>query len=133
MDFSYSPKVIDLQQRLTAFMDEHIYPAESVYHAEVDANRAAGSPLSVSTGHEVVCDGMLLLGADGCVPGLANVDPAGYVRMFNAAERGDWATANRLKADVDKAMTHWSGQQRQLNKDMLQRLKTAFAKANNQG
>ena len=50
-----------------------------------------------------------------------------------AAERGDWATANRLKADVDKAMTHWSGQQRQLNKDMLQRLKTAFAKANNQG
>ena len=44
MDFSYSPKVIDLQQRLTAFMDEHIYPAESVYHAEVDANRAAGNP-----------------------------------------------------------------------------------------
>ena len=43
MDFSYSPKVIDLQQRLTAFMDEHIYPAESVYHAEVDANRAAGN------------------------------------------------------------------------------------------
>ena len=42
MDFSYSPKVIDLQQRLTAFMDEHIYPAESVYHAEVDATRAAG-------------------------------------------------------------------------------------------
>ena len=50
-----------------------------------------------------------------------------------AAERGDWATANRLKADVDKAMTHWSGQQRQLNKDMLQRLKATFAKANQQG
>jgi acyl-CoA dehydrogenase len=44
MDFSYSPKVIDLQKRLTAFMDEHIYPAESVFHAEVDANRAAGNP-----------------------------------------------------------------------------------------
>ena len=50
-----------------------------------------------------------------------------------AAERGDWATANRLKADVDKAMTHWSGQQRQLNKEILQRLKAAFAKANQQG
>ena len=50
-----------------------------------------------------------------------------------AAERGDWPTANRLKADADKAMTHWSGQQRQLNKEMLQRLKAAFAKANNQG
>ena len=45
-----------------------------------------------------------------------------------AAERGDWALAHQLKADADKAMTHWSGQQRLLNKDMLQRLKTAFAK-----
>ncbi len=50
-----------------------------------------------------------------------------------AAERGDWATANCLKADVDKAMTHWTSQQRQLNKEILQRLKAAFAKANNQG
>ncbi|MEG0973320.1 MAG: hypothetical protein RSF42_01315 [Comamonas sp.] len=46
-----------------------------------------------------------------------------------AAERGDWTTANRLKADVDKAMTHWSSQQRQLNKPILQRLKMAFTKA----
>ena len=30
MDFSYSPKVVDLQKRLTAFMEEHIYPAEAV-------------------------------------------------------------------------------------------------------
>ena len=45
-----------------------------------------------------------------------------------AAEQGDWATANRLKADADKAMTHWSGQQRLLNKEMLMRLKAAFAK-----
>ena len=44
MDFSYTPKVIDLQQRVSAFMDEHIYPAESVYHDEVDANRATGNP-----------------------------------------------------------------------------------------
>ncbi len=43
MDFSYSPKVIDLQRRVSAFMDEHIYPAEGVYHDEVDANRAAGN------------------------------------------------------------------------------------------
>ena len=43
MDFAYSPKVVELQKRLTAFMDEHIYPAESVYHAEVEANRRAGN------------------------------------------------------------------------------------------
>ncbi|MFG5776384.1 hypothetical protein ACFIQF_04865 [Comamonas sp. J-3] len=45
-----------------------------------------------------------------------------------AAERGDWATAHQLKAEADKAMTHWSGQQRMLNKEMLFRLKQAFAK-----
>ncbi|MDH4464557.1 MAG: acyl-CoA dehydrogenase family protein [Acidovorax sp.] len=44
MDFTYSPKVIDLQQRLTAFMGEHIYPAEAVYHHEVAENRKAGNP-----------------------------------------------------------------------------------------
>ena len=44
MDFTYSPKVIDLQERLTAFMDAHIYPAESVYHHEVADNRKAGNP-----------------------------------------------------------------------------------------
>ena len=44
MDFSYSPKVIDLQKRVTAFMDEHVYPAEAVYHHEVAENRKAGNP-----------------------------------------------------------------------------------------
>jgi len=43
MDFEYSPKVRDLQARLNAFMDEHVYPNESVFHAEVEANRAAGN------------------------------------------------------------------------------------------
>ncbi|MES2164634.1 MAG: acyl-CoA dehydrogenase family protein [Pseudomonadota bacterium] len=42
MDFDYSPKVKQLQARLTAFMDEHIYPNEARFHAEIDANRAAG-------------------------------------------------------------------------------------------
>ncbi len=51
------------------------------------------------TGHEVVADGSLLSGADGIVPGLGNVDPAGYVRMFEAARRGDWAS---VKAEQDR-------------------------------
>ena len=44
MDFDYSPKVRDLQKRLTAFMDEHIYPNEEVFDREVEANRAKGNP-----------------------------------------------------------------------------------------
>ncbi|GHG56009.1 dihydrodipicolinate synthase family protein [Flavimobilis marinus] len=59
------------------------------------ANAAAGNPLQVLTGHEVVVDAMLLAGADGAVPGLANVDAAGYVRLWDAAQAGDWATARR--------------------------------------
>ena len=43
------------------------------------------------TGHEVVADGALLGGAHGIVPGLGNVDPAGYIRLFDAAKAGDWA------------------------------------------
>jgi 4-hydroxy-tetrahydrodipicolinate synthase len=57
------------------------------------ANRDAGSPLALFTGHECVCDALALVGADGLVPGLANVDPAGYLRLWQAAERGDWASA----------------------------------------
>jgi acyl-CoA dehydrogenase len=31
MEFEFTPKVKDLQKRLTAFMEEHIYPSESKY------------------------------------------------------------------------------------------------------
>jgi acyl-CoA dehydrogenase len=42
MDFDYSPKTKDLQERLQSFMNEHVYPAEGAYHAEIAANTAAG-------------------------------------------------------------------------------------------
>ncbi|MDB5970533.1 MAG: acyl-CoA dehydrogenase [Hydrocarboniphaga sp.] len=35
MDFEYSERVKDLQQRLNAFMDEHVYPNERRFTAEV--------------------------------------------------------------------------------------------------
>lgn len=56
-------------------------------------NRAAGKPLALFTGHEVVVDAMAMIGADGAVPGLANVDAAAYVRLWNAAKAGDMKTA----------------------------------------
>ncbi|MGK9149394.1 dihydrodipicolinate synthase family protein [Plantibacter flavus] len=57
------------------------------------ANEAAGHPLQLLTGHEMVVDAMLLAGADGVVPGFANVEADGYVRLWEAAERGDWSAA----------------------------------------
>mgnify|MGYP003603770859 FL=1 len=57
------------------------------------ANAADGGGMSILTGQELVVDGAYLYGADGSVPGLANVEPYGYVRMWQAAQAGDWATA----------------------------------------
>ena len=42
MDFDYSPKTKELQARLLKFMDDHIYPAQKEYEAELAANTAAG-------------------------------------------------------------------------------------------
>ena len=42
MDFSYSPRTQELRERLQAFMDRHVYPAEGDYSAELAANTAAG-------------------------------------------------------------------------------------------
>ena len=43
MDFDYTPKVKEFQQRLLAFFDANIYPNEQRFDQEVEANRRAGS------------------------------------------------------------------------------------------
>jgi acyl-CoA dehydrogenase len=42
MDFAYSARTLELQERLRAFMDEHVLPNEGRYHAEIEANTQAG-------------------------------------------------------------------------------------------
>jgi acyl-CoA dehydrogenase len=42
MDFSYSPRTVELQGRLLAFIAEHVLPAEPRYFAEIEANTVAG-------------------------------------------------------------------------------------------
>ncbi|MGH3321461.1 MAG: dihydrodipicolinate synthase family protein [Streptosporangiaceae bacterium] len=37
------------------------------------------------------------MGAQGAVPGLANVDPHGYVRLYDAATDGRWEAARALQ------------------------------------
>ena len=44
MDFTHPDRVRDLQDRLTRFMANHVYPAEPIYAAEVEANRRSGNP-----------------------------------------------------------------------------------------
>jgi acyl-CoA dehydrogenase len=42
MDFAYSARTAELQTRLLRFMDEHIYPNEATWWAEIEANTRAG-------------------------------------------------------------------------------------------
>ena len=37
MDFEWSARTEDLRRRLTAFMDEHVYPNETVFHRQIAA------------------------------------------------------------------------------------------------
>ncbi len=63
-------------------------------------NAAAGRPLACFTGHECLNDAMLLAGADGQVPGYANVDPHRYRALADAAAAGDWETARELQDQI---------------------------------
>jgi len=44
MDFDFTPKVKEMQGRVTRFMDQHIYPNEHRHTAEIAENRAKGNP-----------------------------------------------------------------------------------------
>lgn len=59
--------------------------------------RAPGLP--VLTGSELLADVAVELGAEGLVPGLGNVDPRGYLRLYHAARAGDLAAA---RAEQDR-------------------------------
>ncbi|MBL1100939.1 dihydrodipicolinate synthase family protein [Streptomyces coffeae] len=61
--------------------------------------RGLDAGFSVLTGSELTVDGALLAGAHGVVPGLANVDPDGYVRLYAHARAGRW---DRAAAEQDR-------------------------------
>jgi acyl-CoA dehydrogenase len=43
MQFEYSDKIKSMQERLLAFMDQHIYPNEARFFQEIEENRAKGN------------------------------------------------------------------------------------------
>jgi acyl-CoA dehydrogenase len=44
MDFAYDDRTQDLRERLLAFMDEHVYPAEPVFREQAEVAEAEGRP-----------------------------------------------------------------------------------------
>jgi len=44
MDFTHSPRSLDVQEQVGRFLDEYVYPAEHVFEAQAAANRDAATP-----------------------------------------------------------------------------------------
>ncbi|ASR35064.1 dihydrodipicolinate synthase family protein [Prauserella marina] len=61
--------------------------------------------LPALTGSELLADTAMGLGAAGLVPGLGNVDPHGYVRLYRAALAGDVETARSEQDRLAKLFT----------------------------
>ncbi len=79
MRFEHSDKVVDLQRRLTAFMDEHIYPNEATFHRQIDdADRWQPTAIVEELKPAARAAGLwnLFLPASGYGAGLTNVEYA---------------------------------------------------------
>ncbi len=78
MDFSFSPKVQELQRRLEEFMQEYVYPAERVYHEQLQANRWAQPPIMEELKAKARAAGLwnLFLSHSPRGPGLTNLEYA---------------------------------------------------------
>ncbi len=69
------------------------------------ANTKQYPHFSVFTGAEITVDYAMFTGAAGVVPGLGNVDPAGYRRLYDAAIAGDWDTTRTEQARLADLFT----------------------------
>ncbi|MEX8520227.1 MAG: acyl-CoA dehydrogenase family protein [Leptothrix sp. (in: b-proteobacteria)] len=96
MDFQFSDRCQTLRVQLLDFMDQHIYPNEAAYQAEVAANRAAGRPWAPTTlvaalKEKARAQGLwnLFLPSSERVPeGLSNLD---YAPLCEIMGRSLWA------------------------------------------
>lgn len=72
---------------------------ESLMRALVDATKEV-SGFTVLTGSELLARTQLSFGVQGNVPGLGNVDPGGFVRLYRAATSGDQQVADQEQARI---------------------------------
>jgi 4-hydroxy-tetrahydrodipicolinate synthase len=56
-----------------------------------------GSDFRAFTGSELIVDACLWMGAHGSVPGLGNIFPAEYVRVYELGRAGEWAQAAAIQ------------------------------------
>ncbi len=92
MDFQHSQRVQELQQRLTAFMEEHVYPNEHVFNEQVQAERWKSPSVLEELKQKARAEGLwnLFMPDHEYGPGLTNLEYAPLAeimgRVFWAAE-----------------------------------------------
>lgn len=62
---------------------------------EVIIGTRTSPQFAVFTGSETVVDCVMQMGASGAVPGLGNVDPRGFVELYNSCRAGKWEQARQ--------------------------------------
>jgi dihydrodipicolinate synthase/N-acetylneuraminate lyase len=62
-----------------------------------------GAALQLLLGSRTLVDAMKVLGVRGAITGLANIVPHACVEAYEAAKRGDWATAEEAQRQIDDA------------------------------
>lgn len=88
MNFEFSDKVKDLQRRLTAFMDEHIYPNERRYEQEIERDRWAPSRIVEELKPKARAAGLwnLFLAESEYGAGLTNLEYAPLCELMGRSE-----------------------------------------------
>ena len=92
MNFDYTEKVQDYQERVSAFMDKHIYPNENRFHEEVNqGDRWEPTTLIENLKPLAKAEGLwnLFLPRSGHGPGLTNLE---YAPLAEIMGRVEWAS-----------------------------------------
>jgi len=95
VDFDYSPRTTALLERLEAFMTEHVYPAESVYDSQVEANASPHEQPQVMRDLQTTAreQGLwnLFMTHDGLGAGLTNLEYAPLAELVGRSIIGNEA------------------------------------------
>ena len=92
MDFEHSPRVRDLCQQVSAFMDQHVYPAEATYYEQVSANPWTTPPVMQELKAKARAEGLwnLFLPVEhgDLSPGLTNLEYAPLAEIMGRSMIG---------------------------------------------
>ncbi len=69
---------------------------------EVIIGARTNRDFAVFTGSEAIVDCAMQVGASGAVPGLGNVDPRGFVELYQSCRAGDW---DKARAQQERLIT----------------------------